>query len=263
MVEESENYEKALEDPREKFYFLDTSDIDGVLGESASSAQDAAELHGGQSSEDTKKGVVLAKLRERLRRVETAMELFPLRHRKNLHDCLRNGHPLWMTKFNSLRENFGTGSIFALLGPRGTGKTQMATALARYVAENVDRSSCRPVFYVVLADLFAAIKATFKPETTFTEEDILRDLESPALLVVDEAHEMSGTEWQSRVLTLLVDRRYRNLRDTLLIANENGSRFVDAVGPSIAGRMDECGFIVNCDWESFRGAPKESDRGAL
>jgi len=74
------------------------------------------------------------------------------------------------------------------------------------------------------------------------------------MLVLDECHEISGTEWQGRILTLLIDGRYRERRDTILITNHAQEAFLASVGESVADRIAECGFFIQCDWPSFRRA---------
>ena len=53
----------------------------------------------------------------------------PLRHLNQT--ALEND--LWHSKFDSVKARLGEGFIVSLIGPRGTGKTQMATSLARLV----------------------------------------------------------------------------------------------------------------------------------
>jgi len=177
-------------------------------------------------------------------------ETFPIRHRENLKTAFENNHPQWRGKFDAILKTMGNGSIFILAGPRGTGKTQIATAISRYLAEAKNQQSC----YTVLGDLFTRIKGTFKSESSESEDGIITQLSSTPLLVLDECHEITGTEWQCRILTLLIDSRYRAKRDTILITNQSQAGFIASVGESISDRIAECGFFIECDWQSFRRA---------
>ena len=175
---------------------------------------------------------------------------FPCRHALNLKTAMDGNHPQWRIKFDGILERLGSGSIFILHGPRGTGKTQMAMAAARHRAEVKNQSS----YYIVLGDLFTEIKGTFKTGSNESEAGIIDRLSCVSLLVLDECHEISGTEWQGRILTLLIDARYRERLDTVLITNQTPESFITSVGESVADRIAECGYFIECNWPSFRRA---------
>jgi DNA replication protein DnaC len=177
------------------------------------------------------------------------LKSFPLRHVENLHAAMKNNHPAWRSNLDGLISKLGNGSIFVLHGPRGTGKTQLATALGRYLVEYN-----RVPKYAVLGDVFTQIKGTFKSDSHESEESIVSSLNASTLLVLDEVHEITGTEWQGRILTLLIDSRYRAKRDTILITNATEQDFLTSVGASVADRIAEVGYFVKCDWPSFRRA---------
>ena len=189
--------------------------------------------------------------------VKDAMQTFPNRHRTANRTAVQGDHSEWLAKFEAVKGLIGTGAIIALLGPRGTGKTQLATATARWGVETRGMGDLtrQAVRYAVLGELLASIKATFSGNGG-SESDILAPLTRCNLLVLDECHECNGSEWAVRVLTLLIDARYRERRDTIMIANLTPEELLAAVGPSVASRMDECGYFVMCEWQSLRGASR-------
>ena len=63
-----------------------------------------------------------------------------------------------------------------------------------------------------------------------------------------------GADWEDRLLFELLDRRYGDMTDTLLIANSDRQTFLASVGPSLASRIQETGGTVTADWASLRGA---------
>lgn len=139
----------------------------------------------------------------------------------------------------------GTGFIVALLGGRGVGKTQMAVAACREMAERE-----KSFLYCTAMDIFLDIKDSFRKGGS--ERDALKNFIRPALLVIDEVQERGETPWEDRLLTHIIDKRYAAERDTLLISNQTKDAFVESIGQSVASRIAEAGGIAVFDWASFR-----------
>ena len=168
-------------------------------------------------------------------------------------------------------------AIIALVGPRGTGKTQMAAEIARdYIGRSLasedalrdwqpDSGTPRPcvftfdLVYRKASSLFIALKEAFGAGGTINAKQLLIDIETLAkvdFLAIDELQE--PPENFLRILTDLVDRRYTERRATLLLSNhydaEDRGLFSRAIGDSIASRMGQYGGIIECAWPSFRRA---------
>ena len=153
----------------------------------------------------------------------------------------------WGEKYVKILGMLGTGFIVALIRHRGNGKTQMAVELIRHNAEQSKRS-----LYATATEFFMDVKATYRTDARESERDVLNRYGKPALLVLDEIGRRGETDWEDRLLFELVDRRYRDVKDTLLLSNQDGAQFETAVGAAITSRLNETGGIVECDWESFR-----------
>lgn len=154
----------------------------------------------------------------------------------------------WRQAFDSLVADMGKGVLVVLLGGRGTGKTQMAVDMIRH---SIDVMQAKPAArYVRAMDVFIALKDGYR--SGLSEGDIIHDFTRPSLLVIDEAHERSESAWENRVLTHIVDVRYGEMRDTVLIANSKPEDLDSALGPSIVSRLNETGAVIVCDWPSFR-----------
>jgi DNA replication protein DnaC len=84
---------------------------------------------------------------------------------------------------------FANGFIVAILGQRGTGKTQLAIALVRRACAAQLR--CR---YIKASDLFRSIRSTYgRSDKQETEEEVFNRWVSYDLLVIDESHERGET----------------------------------------------------------------------
>lgn len=179
----------------------------------------------------------------------------------------------WTQALNKLTDKLRTGFLAGLVGLRGTGKTQMASALIinclkprlistshyeydyekrDHVTKTRKRYYTSSAKYITAMDIFLCIRSTYKPASKATEESVIAEMTSPKLLVIDEVQERSNTEFEDRILTHIVDIRYCNKLDTLLISNLLPDEFAKSVGPSIASRCNETGGIIECAWESFR-----------
>jgi DNA replication protein DnaC len=153
----------------------------------------------------------------------------------------------WGKKESELQKMIGTGFLVALVGGRGPGKTQMGVELMKHATEKL-----KSAYYDTLTGLFLEIKSTFKKDSLETEEAVVRKMVSHSFLVIDEVGRKSDGEWENRIFFEIVDRRYREMRDTLLIANHTKEQFLQTIGESLASRMQETGGIVECTWESYR-----------
>jgi DNA replication protein DnaC len=152
----------------------------------------------------------------------------------------------WLAKRDKVADLLGQGVIAALVGPRGTGKTQMAVDLIRRQC-----AAGRSARYVKAMDVFLAVREAFNSDKV-TESEQARKFIAPALLVIDEYSVRGESAWEDRLLTHIIDRRYDDRHDTLLISNQTSQEFQTAAGASIVSRMHETGGIIDCTWGSYR-----------
>jgi len=173
---------------------------------------------------------------------------FPLRHCRAIESGTKRRELLehssaWAEAYEQAQRLGADGNdwldvCLAFLGPRGTGKTQAATLLS-WLAES-DGYTAR---YSTAFEFFLAIKASFNTSTQ-SEDDVLKRFLSPSLLVLDELQERGDTPFEDRMLTHLVDRRYRDCKATILIANLKPDAFAAALGSSIMRRVNETGGVI-------------------
>jgi DNA replication protein DnaC len=165
----------------------------------------------------------------------------PLRNR----EAIVSENPKWNKIEERLNARLGSGFIVAIVGPRGTGKTQLGCGLCRSAAQ-----AGRKCLYASAMGFFLDIKESFNDKTS--EKDVIERYAKPAVLVLDETQERGQTAWEDRLLTHLIDRRYGAKKDTLLLSNQTETEFLLSIGESIASRLRETGGIAVADWESFR-----------
>ena len=152
----------------------------------------------------------------------------------------------WGSTYHKLLKSLTTGFLCALVGTRGNGKTQIGVQLIKANANRLKTSR-----FCCATEFFMDIKATYG-KVDKSEKDVIKDYLKPDLLVIDEIGQRSDTEWENRLLFHLINQRYEDSKDTLIIANLEPEQLMSALGPSIASRMNETGGIINCTWPSFR-----------
>ena len=156
-----------------------------------------------------------------------------------------SAHPKWDRIEERLKARLGDGFIIALLGQRGTGKTQLGVSLCQTAAE-----AGRKCLYGSAMGFFLDIKESF--DGVRSEKAVFDSYIKPSLLVLDEMQERGQSQWEDRLLTHLIDRRYSAKKDTLLLSNQTSKQFSEAMGESVISRILQTGGIATCDWESFR-----------
>ncbi len=175
----------------------------------------------------------------------------PKRHRR----VLTNGTspPEWTRVRDRIRDRVGSGFLIALIGNRGTGKTQLAQQ-AVLMASAAGRTSK----YTWTLDFIMELQAAFNTTAVEARLDVVRRHRTPQLLVLDEFQVRGETLFENLMLDHLIDRRYAAMMDTLLIANLLPEKLRESIGESVSDRLRETGGVMKCDWPSFRTQPQEN-----
>jgi DNA replication protein DnaC len=154
----------------------------------------------------------------------------------------------WKQRLEQIKAKLGTGMLIGIAGPNGPGKTQLGVELMRFNIEKHMRSSV----YATAMEMFMRIKSVYRKDARETEESMMECYAQPSLLVVDEVGKRADTTWENNVLFEIIDRRYRNMLDTLLLSNQSSDEFAASIGPGLSSRLNETGGIITADWGSFR-----------
>lgn len=170
----------------------------------------------------------------------------------------------WIETFKAASRAVEAKGLVAFLGDRGTGKTRMAAEIARAGAWPKDDGfwdGHRTVFrqtalYTRAMDVFLDLRDANKKGSEISEKDVLARLAEVGLLVIDEFQERGETDWENRVITNLLDKRYASERPTILIANLDRAGLSAALSPSVKDRMHENGKSFTFGWQSYRRAAK-------
>lgn len=152
-------------------------------------------------------------------------------------------------------------SIF-ITGPCGTGKSHMAYGLigawwkeVEYLTpEEIERvrktysydamqATQRSVQFLPAVELFYELKQTFEDGSQTTESDIITKYVVKDLLVIDDIGAEKISEWSRQTFYLLVDRRYRDCKQTIYTSNLSLEQLKNVVDDRIASRLSTCELI--------------------
>ena len=169
----------------------------------------------------------------------------------------------WHKAFQSARPIIASGGIVAMIGDRGPGKTQMAAELARLGEWKSDKKQftrgdglmvhqSKTALYRRAMDIFMELAHVRKNHVKSSEKEVLDRLGDVGLLVIDEFQEKPETEYTSRALSNMIDKRYASSRPTIIIANLARKDMFSALGTSIVDRARENGKSIEFNWPSYR-----------
>lgn len=149
----------------------------------------------------------------------------------------------YVANWDSVRRK---GAWLVFSGLPGTGKSHLAAAILqgimpRYVGR-----------YMTCMDMIQRLRATWRKDSETSETELLESLTSIPLLVIDEIGVQYGTDSEQNHLFDVLDRRYREVKPTILLTNQNKDGFRQFVGDRVYDRMVEVATWVPFAWPSYR-----------
>ncbi|MES2978037.1 MAG: ATP-binding protein [Pseudomonadota bacterium] len=152
----------------------------------------------------------------------------------------------------NLRGHVEKGDSLVFSGAPGTGKSHLAIAIQQAGLPNVAS------LYVTCSDVIRTVRSTWNRDSERSEIDVLRAFGTVELLVIDEVGVMGGTENEKALLFEILDKRYRDLRPTILLTNLDRAGFKSYVGDRVFDRLTETAKWISFDWLSYRTTARTS-----
>lgn len=148
---------------------------------------------------------------------------------------------------NEFDSNFQKGNNLIFSGNVGTGKTHLATAIAKYIMHN------NSVIYISTMDFICEVRSTWKKDAEFSETEVKNKFKKANLLIIDEIGVQFGTEAEIIQLFDILDYRYREVLPTILITNLNLEGIKKVLGERVFDRLKDSSKLIIFNWESQRG----------
>lgn len=138
------------------------------------------------------------------------------------------------------------GSGLILAGLPGTGKSHLAAAILQHLL------SRHEVAYTTCLDMIRAVRDTWRRDSERSETQVLRHLQQLDLLVIDEVGVQYGTDGEQTIVFDVLDRRYRDVRPTVILTNQDRAGFAGFIGERTFDRLKETSRWIPFDWPSYR-----------
>lgn len=155
----------------------------------------------------------------------------------------------YVETFDERANKDGSSLIFS--GAVGTGKGHLSAAILQALLPRHVGA------YMTISELIRLIRDTWGASATKTESQVIAELARLPLLVVDEIGVQRGSADEHNLFFEIMDRRYRDMRPSILMTNQDGPGLKAFIGDRVYDRMTEVAKWVSFDWESFRRQAKK------
>lgn len=153
----------------------------------------------------------------------------------------------WTRLYEALNAKIYNGITMALIGQRGSGKSQLGVCLVKSCCDNGKESDYKKAF-----EVFLRIRSAMRTDGD-SEMSAVSEFLKPHLLVIDAFEVRGDTSFENRIMDHIIDKRYDAMKTTIIISNDTKDNLIKTLGESVCDRMRESGGIVEMNWKSFRG----------
>jgi DNA replication protein DnaC len=174
---------------------------------------------------------------------------------------LRKDEGLAKTDLKTLDNAFKTTQGFAekpegwllLMGPYGSGKTHLASAIANYRA-----SQGFPVMFVVVPDMLDHLRATFSPNSETSYDRRFDEIRTAPLLILDDMGSQAAKPWVQEKLYQLYNYRYNAELATVITTADS----LEEIDPRLRARLMDRRLvrIAPITVPAYRGGPTKTRR---
>jgi DNA replication protein DnaC len=152
------------------------------------------------------------------------------------------------------KEAIDNGQGITFIGKVGSGKTHLAICLMRYFWNKNKPPIREAPEFINIPDLILEIKDSWSKGDSSqarSEKDIIDYYVRPSLIVLDDLGVGKIGDWARGVFYMLIDRRIREEKPTILTSNLTPTRIANEIDDRIASRLYKMGPIMELgdkDW---------------
>ncbi len=120
-----------------------------------------------------------------------------------------------------------------LIGDTGTGKTHLAAAVTRAIAQK----GVRRFYFRSTLDIIREIKDSYNEDSRFTELELTKKYSNADFLVIDDLGSEKHTEWSAQTLYSLIEDRIKEAKPTVITTNLSLGTIADQISKRVASRL--------------------------
>ncbi len=120
-----------------------------------------------------------------------------------------------------------------LIGNTGTGKTHLAAAVTRGIAQ----TGIRTLYFRSTLDIIREIKDSYNEDSRFTELELTKKYSNADFLVIDDLGSEKHTEWSAQTLYSVIEDRIKEARPTVITTNLSLGEIASQISKRIASRL--------------------------
>jgi len=157
---------------------------------------------------------------------------------------------------NNFAEHCEAGRSLVVIGPKGTGKDHLVSAVVREIARRLGKPGL-----VVFRDgltLYSEFKSAF--DEVGSQDAIVSKYVMPKLFAVSDPVPPSGplSNFDQQLIMRIIDGRYRECRPLAVTINcATRAEMATRLGAQSTDRLFDCAIVVVCNWPSFRETFKD------